>query len=178
VNRFSSTMVALVVVLLTGCGVTTAGLKSDPGYARLALPDYWEADAQFSLSLGPRILNTALSLDDDGDFSAEDMRKLKGIRIKKYGVDDNEDVLQDYIAKSVMQLKQDGWVQMVTLNEEDERVVIMIKYDRDQVEGMSVISMDAREASFINIIGDMDKAFFQKILSNSEVVPSIAKSAI
>jgi len=165
-------------LLTAGCGISSSGLKSDPGYARLIYPNRWKADTRLNVNLGPFALRTAMDLVAIGEGMGEEelafMEKVKGVRVRIYNVGENASVIKDYMAKSARQLADDGWVQTVKVNDIDENVIVMLKFDKQVIDGLSVMTLDHHEAVFVNIIGDLDPAFFDRVMNEAGVEASLA----
>ncbi|WP_086933053.1 DUF4252 domain-containing protein [Agarilytica rhodophyticola] len=164
-NALIKILPLLILLSLSGCGITTAGLISNPGYARLSYPSVWEADKQLSISLGPWAIRTLVNFTDDGDLNQQQLKKILGLRVTIYNVHKNAPTINQHIQESVNQLKQDGWVQTVSINEGVEKNVVMVKFGEDLIEGFSVMSIDQEEAVFVNIIGDLDPKFFDQLIN-------------
>ena len=57
------------MIFISGCGITTSSLKSHPGYARLSTPNFWQADTQLNISLGPKLIKFAFNFIPDPELS-------------------------------------------------------------------------------------------------------------
>lgn len=156
---------SLCIVLLSACGLTSKNLITDPGYAKLETPKFWEADKEVSLSLGPTILGFASSFIEDEEEVAKLMKTLKGINLRVYNVEDNGELLADYLTETSDQLNTMGWEQLASVYEDDEQVSIMIKLNEEMVSGVVVLVLDRTEAVFINLIGNIDPSSIQPIVA-------------
>ena len=177
-RQLRTALVALLALVVGACGVTAGSLRGDPGYADLDYPGWREADKEFGLSLGPLPLRFAAWVipDDEEPELTNMLRELKGIRIRIYAVQGDEQRVFDRISKSGRQLEEKGWDRLVTVNDDDENVLVMVKADDDKISGMAVLVADVDEAVFINMIGNIRPEFFNEILENVEVdvdVPEI-----
>jgi len=159
---------ALLALTLSACGVTAGGLRNDPGYADLDYPGWREADKEFGISLGPLPLRFAAWVVDEEDDpeTAAMLRELKGVRIRIYEIEGDRHRVFDRITESGRQLEKNGWDRLVTVNDEDENVLVMVKGSATEISGMAVLTADHDEAVFVNMIGNIRPEFFNDILDS------------
>jgi hypothetical protein len=179
VNKHSRfLLIILATLILSGCGITAGSLRGDPGYADLDYPGWREVDKEFGLSLGRlplRFAAWAIDEDDDPETAAL-LRGLKGMRIRIYEVQGDEQRVFDRIDESRRRLERDGWDKLVTVNDGDENVLVMIKTNNTKISGMTVLTADRDEAVFVNMIGDIQPEFFNEIMNSVDAdvdVPDI-----
>ena len=55
------------------------------------------------------------------------------------------------------------------VNEEDEQVLIYMKLDGQNMEGMTVMTVDDEEVMFINIIGKLDPKQLGRVMDGLDV---------
>jgi len=169
VNRyFRPAVVALMALTLGACGLTAGSLKDEPGYAELDYPGWREADKEFGFSLGPLPLRfAAWVMDEDEDPETTAMlRDLKGVRIRIYEIQGDEQRVFKRIVESGQRLEKDGWDRLVTVNDNDENTLVMVKREATKISGMAVLVTDRDEAVYINMIGNIRPEFFNDILDN------------
>lgn len=179
-KRYYRPMVfALLALTLSACGITAGSLRDDPGYASLDYPGWREADKEFGFSLGPLPLRFAAwviaAADDDPELAAM-LRELKGVRIRIYEIQGDQQGVFKRIVESGRRLERDGWERLVTVNDDDERLLVMVKGDSTKISGMAVLTADSDEAVFINMIGNIRPEFFNDIFDSVDVdvnVPDI-----
>lgn len=157
------TFVLIVLLLnLGGCGFTASGLKNREGYAEIHYPAFWEADKDFSMSIGPtsmRMMNWAMQEEDDEEAKLF-MKCISGVRINTYRVSGDTANIIDRIDRTKAELNQHGWKEVITVNDGNERVAVLVKHDDTTIHGFVVLSVDNSEAAFINLIGEID---FEKL---------------
>ena len=61
------------------------------------------------------------------------------------------------------------WEPVVQVNEADQQVQIFMKTKDENVEGLTVMAVDAEEAVFINILGVIDPAQLGKVMDTLNV---------
>jgi hypothetical protein len=161
-------LIILTTLILSGCGITAGSLRGDPGYADLDYPGWREVDKEFGLSLGRLPLRLAAWAVDEGDDpeTAALLRGLKGMRIRIYEVQGDEQRVFDRIDESRRRLEKDGWDKLVTVNDGDQNVLVMIKTNNAKISGMTVLTADRDEAVFVNMIGDIQPEFFNEIMNS------------
>lgn len=117
------------------------------------------------LSLGPRLMqHIAAWSEDDPDYGAL-MGQIEGLELRIYRPRGNERSLVDTMTTSLAQMADSGWSQLLSVNEADEQVAILLKLDQERVLGVVVIALGAEEAVFINLIGNIQPENIQAIVS-------------
>jgi len=155
----------ILAIAISGCGITSRGLKSDPGFAHMQFPSLWEADKEVSLSLGPTVLGfAAVFIDEDEDF-AELIQGIKGINLRVYKVTENSELLSRYVIETSDQLNNLGWQQLAAVREDDESTFIMVKLEEEIISGLVVLALDNNEAVFINLIGEISPESIRPIVA-------------
>ena len=66
-------------------------------------------------------------------------------------------------------LKSSGWEPVVQINEDDEQVLVYMKMEDGNMEGMTVMVVDDEEAVFVNIIGQLNPAELGKVMEGFDV---------
>lgn len=156
----------LVITMCSACGFTAGGLKNDHGYAELNYPDVWQADEEINLSLGPTLLNFAgwaARQEQEDEAIQELLQGLKGVRIRVYKLQNSQQDVAEKIKLTSKALGDEGWQQIISVIEADSRVAIMLKTHEDLIQGLVVLSADAEEAVFINLIGEISTESLVKL---------------
>ena len=145
-------------------------LKAFPGYV-----DFGELSGIFGeptvqISVGASLLNLVGSLSAKEDPEAAELfKRLNGVRVNVF---ENAEVGPEGVAfiKDVSsKLSDKGWESVVTVNSEEEQVRIFMKINDDLVEGITVMVVEATEAVFVNIIGNISPAELEKVMDNFDV---------
>jgi hypothetical protein len=84
------------------------------------------------------------------------MGQLKGVRVFGYPISDDPAVAKSKFAEVRSNLRSKGWEPVVQVNDEDDQVLIFMKMDGANMEGLTVMTVDTTEVMFINIIGRLD----------------------
>jgi len=153
------------VFLLLGCGITARSLSQDPGYASLHFPAFWQADKEMSVSVGPTLMRIARNFIDDDEEVSHLIRHVKGVHLRVYTVTDNAGVINEHIDESAEDLNRLGWERIVSVREDKEYTVIMVKLEDEIVQGLVVLTNDNQEAVFVNVIGSIEPASLQPLIA-------------
>jgi len=145
-------------------------LKAFPGYV-----DFGELNSIFGeptvqISIGASLLGLVGSLSASEDpETAEMFKRLNGVRVNVF---ENQQIPAeglDFVKDISAQLSDRGWESVVTVNSEDEQVRIFMMINGDQVEGITVMAVEESEAVFVNVIGNINPAELEKVMSNFDV---------
>lgn len=145
-------------------------LKAFPGYV-----DFGELNSIFGeptvqISIGASLLGLVGSLSASEDpETAEMFKRLNGVRVNVF---ENQQIPAeglDFVKDISAQLSDRGWESVVTVNSEEEQVRIFMMINGDQVEGITVMAVEESEAVFVNVIGNINPAELEKVMSNFDV---------
>ncbi len=164
------TIVVASLLLLGGVGYlyASSGVKSNPGYVKLAKPKGESVSTLLSLNIGPGGVRPTRWLFEkivDGSDSEHEipkrifknvLKELQGIQLRIYEVHGNRQVFDEAIAESAAVLEGKNWEHLVTVREENERIVIMQYGDDAQINGLSIMASTPDTALFLNLIGPFD----------------------
>jgi hypothetical protein len=150
-------------------------LKDLPGYVNFGDLTATYGEPKITINLGGTMLNfVGMMSSKESPETSEMISKLKGIRVQVY---DTEKLAEGASLDAAMSqfntvkghLKSDGWEPVVSINEEDERVLVYMKMDQGNMEGMTVMVVDEDEAVFVNIIGQLNPAELGKVMESFDV---------
>lgn len=169
VFNFALTFVLTVMLALPAMAQEDA-LKAFPGYVDFGDLGDTFGEPTVQISVGASLLSLVGSLSASEDPEAAEMfKRLNGVRVNVY---ENTEVTAeglDLVKKVSNQLSGDGWESVVTVNSEDEQVRIFMKISDDVVQGITVMVVEATEAVFVNVIGDINPAELEKVMENFDV---------
>jgi len=169
VLNFALTFVLTVMLALPAMAQEDA-LKAFPGYVDFGDLGDTFGEPTVQISVGASLLSLVGSLSASEDPEAAEMfKRLKGVRVNVY---ENTEVTAeglDLVKNVSNQLSGDGWESVVTVNSEDEQVRIFMKINDDVVQGITVMVVEATEAVFVNVIGDINPAELEKVMENFDV---------
>ena len=179
-NRGTALVFVLVLIafLLSSCGITAP--RSNDGYANLDSPGMSETNRTMSLSLGPTVLRFAARFMDDEPETQALLRSLDGVRIRIYEVNgDNERIAQNFEHMGT-KLNKDGWQPVMLVREEDELVQMYAKPSNSGMQGLTIVSADEEEVVVINIMGDIDPAYYKDVMVALDVedAPDVQLAAL
>jgi predicted methyltransferase len=88
---------------------------------------------------------------------------LQGLQLRLYEVEDNRPVFDKSIDQAIVTLKQGDWRTLLSLREDDKRIVIMQAGSDDLISGLSVLGSTPESAFFINLVGHLTSKSMAKI---------------
>ena len=74
-----------------------------------------------------------------------------------------------YVKNISSNLNQQGWESVVTVNSDDEQVRVFMKFNEENVEGITVMALEEDEAVFVNVIGDLNPDELGKVMDNFDI---------
>ena len=170
---------SMVTKILTGLFCTLLALpamaqedelKDLPGYVDFGDLSATYGDPKITINLGGTMLGfVGMMSSEDSPETSELISKLKGIRVQIYSMDEDASAAKNQFGKTKKGLKSSGWEPIVQINEDDEQVLVYMKMENDNMEGMTVMVVDDEEAVFVNIIGQLNPAELGKVMESFDV---------
>jgi hypothetical protein len=145
-------------------------LKDYPGYV-----DFGELSAVFGeptvqISVGESLLGLVSSLSASEDPEAAELfNRLNGVRVNVFETDSMADGAVDLIKDVSSTLSEHGWEAVVTVNSNDEQVRVFMMINDNQVEGITVMTVEETEAVFVNVIGSISPEELGKVMENFDI---------
>ena len=145
-------------------------LKDLPGYVDFGDLSATYGEPKITINLGGTMLNfVSMMSSAESPETSELISKLKGIRVQIYAMDEDASAAKNQFGKTKSSLKSSGWEPIVQINEDDEQVLVYMKMEGGNMEGMTVMVVDDEEAVFVNIIGQLNPAELGKVMESFEV---------
>ena len=145
-------------------------LKDLAGYVDFGDLSATYGEPKITINLGGTMLNfVGMMSSSESPETSEMISKLKGIRVQIYTLDENIDAARDQFGKTKSSLKSSGWEPIVQVNEDDEQVLVYMKTNEGNMEGMTVMVVDEEEAVFVNVIGQLNPAELGRVMDSFDV---------
>lgn len=170
---------SIVTKILTGLFCTLLALpamaqedelKDLPGYVDFGDLSSTYGEPKITINLGGTMLNfVGMMSSAESPETSELISKLKGIRVQIYSMDEDASAAKNQFGKTKSGLKASGWEPIVQINEDDEQVLVYMKMEGGNMEGMTVMVVDDAEAVFVNIIGQLNPAELGKVMESFDV---------
>jgi len=145
-------------------------LKDLPGYVEFGDLSATYGEPKITINLGGTMLSfVGMMSSAESSETSELISKLKGIRVQMYAMEENTDAARKQFSEVKSNLKSSGWEPIVQINEDDEQVLIYMKMDGGNMEGMTVMVVDEEEVVFVNIIGQLNPAELGKVMESLDM---------
>ncbi len=163
-------IVFATLILIGGAGYlyASSGIASKAGYADISSPIIDSQNALLSVKVGPGgvqplrwVFEQVAEGTEHGDRVPEQMLKtalqeLQGIQLRVYDSRGNRDVFDGAIAETVASLKQKNWETLMTVRDDEEKIVVLQYANQNQIAGLSIMASTPEKALFLNLIGPFD----------------------
>ena len=170
---------SIVTKILTGLFCTLLALpamaqedelKDLPGYVDFGDLSATYGDPKITINLGGTMLGfVGMMSSAESPETSDLISKLKGIRVQIYSMDEDASAAKSQFGKTRKGLKSSGWEPVVQINEDDEQVLVYMKMEGGNMEGMTVMVVDEEEAVFVNVIGQLNPAELGKVMESFDV---------
>ena len=173
---FKTVLVALLTVFFVRPVMAQEDeLKDLPGYVDFGDLATTYGEPKITINLGGSMLNFVSAMtSSENPETSEMISKLKGIRVQVFSTEDiegaaNLDSTMKKFSSVSKNLKSSGWEPIVQITEDDERVLVFMKMQSGNMEGMTVMVVDGEEAVFVNIIGQLNPDELGKVMDTFDV---------
>lgn len=152
----------LALLLLFALPSVAGDLEKEPGYIDLEwikIPG--DADEIQDIDLGPALISAAADAEKRGDaelYKAFSM--IRSIRVKSFSMDEPSKDVDKAVDKIADMLKEKDWKRLIYVKDDEEVVTVSTKSVDDEMVGLMVVAYEpGEEASFVNVVGDLDLAY-------------------
>ena len=152
---------ALLAVMLVG-GLVAAASAQDPKIQMSHLDQLAaKASETVDVNIDERLVQIAIKVFDVNDPDEAKVRKLvsglKGIYVKSFEFESDNMFSAADLDSIRMQLREPAWSRIaVVKSKRDANVEVYISMSAGNVNGLVVISSEARELTVVNIVGPVD----------------------
>lgn len=140
-----------------------------PGYVDFGTMDiFGDVEKTVEIIIESNLMNmvAAMTRSSDPELSKA-LAKLKQIRVQAFPVQHEKlDALERKVTEVAKRLDRAGWQKMVSVKQprENKQTYVYIKWVSNVMEGLVVMDVDPKDdASFVNIVGQIDPAQIEKI---------------
>ena len=152
----------LALLMLLALPALAGDLDKEPGYIDLEwiqIPE--DADEIQDIDLGPALISAAADAEKRGDsemYKAFSM--IKSLRVKSFSMDDESEDVDKAVDRINDMLKKKDWKRLIYVKDDEEIVTVSTKSVDDEMVGLMVVAYEpGEEASFVNVVGDLDLAY-------------------
>lgn len=145
-------------------------LRDLPGFIDFGDLSAAYGDPKISINIGGTLLQfVGMMSGESNPETAKMFSTLRGVRVFGYDLSADPGVAKKKFGEVKSSLKSKGWEPVVQVNEEKEQVLIYMKLNGAVMDGMTVMTVDAEEVMFINIIGQLDPKQLGKVMKGFDV---------
>jgi hypothetical protein len=146
-------------VLILASTASAQDLTRDRGYVDLAsiersfdTPPKIEVNVRGSLL---RLVTEASRREDPA--LADVLGRLKAVQVRSWDIDaSRRDDVERHANAFTQRLSQGGWETVVRVREEGQNVGVFLRESGDLISGLTIVVVEYGEATFVNIVGDID----------------------
>jgi len=152
----------LALLMLLALPALAGDLDKEPGYIDLEWIEIPEDAAEIQdIDLGPALISAAADAEKRGDsemYKAFSM--IKSLRVKSFSMDDESKDIDKAVDRITDMLKDKDWKRLIYVKDDEEIVTVSTKSIGDDMVGLMVVAYEpGEEASFVNVVGDLDLAY-------------------
>jgi hypothetical protein len=175
--------VVILGMTLTGrSGAQVDDIRGYPGYVNLELISVPEkAEKAVDVTIGPRLMRVVRETGRLENETRSEAKRIISLQVKSFAVNaEDAEKMKPLILEFERQLKKEDWRPVIQMRRPDRLTNVSVKYGRGRkMDGFFIMSVNpGSEASFINIIGDVDPELLKGMLVNvnEDVLDSLRKS--
>jgi hypothetical protein len=158
--RTSLRIAPVMLLLLFGSAITS---RAQTGKLQLDQLDALtnRASNTVDVKLDEHLMQTTARLfsgkDDDAEIK-ELLKNVKGIYVKSFSFEKENEYQPAEIDSVMSQLRGGGWSKIVgiTSKKDNENVEVYLMMVGDQISGLAVVSLNPKEVTVVNIVGPIN----------------------
>lgn len=158
--RTSLRIAPVMLLLLFGSAMTS---RAQSGKLQLDQLDVLtnRASNTVDVKLDEHLMQTTAKLfsgkDDDVEIK-ELLKNVKGIYVKSFSFEKENEYARAEVDSVMSQLRGGGWSKIVgiTSKKESENVEVYLMMLGDQINGLAVVSLNPKELTIVNIVGPIN----------------------
>lgn len=163
--------ILLSSLLAMGAAAQSTPVEQLPGYVDFSSLDAIYGEPRVMINIGGplmQLLSAAAQSSDDPEVAAM-MRDLEGVRINIYDTGGNTAPALAQMGQARAALEASDWLPFVQVREQGEDVQMFTKVSGDKMQGMAIMVVNAEEAVFLNILGEIDPAHVSRVVEQLNV---------
>lgn len=167
-----NTLIFIISILLNPFSAYASDITKERGYVEFAALDKAYGEPKVLINLNKTMLGFVSKLNVADPDAAELIKNLEAVRVNIYDMNGNEKPALGLVANVSKDIQAKGWMPVVSINEDDEKVRIFTKITDDIMDGLVVMIVqndEKGEAVFINIIGEIDPANINKLTDSLNI---------
>ncbi|RMD97448.1 MAG: DUF4252 domain-containing protein [Calditrichaeota bacterium] len=147
--------------------------KKHPGYVDLSfLKAFGEPESTVEIFLTPGLARLIGSMDEDKELQSV-LEKLLMIKVYTFKTKPtNRQAFARKMRDVRQKLLDQHWVRFMNVKDRDSHTEVFIKETHKQIQGMTILSLGDREATFVNLVGMIDLESIGK-LSKKYNIPEL-----
>ncbi len=168
--KFKLLLFGLMSMLALPVLAQEGALKGFPGYVDFGQLNSTFGEPSVEIAVGGSLLGlvSALTASEDPEAAAL-LKRLHGVRVSVFENPVMTEGTVDYVKTISSRLSKQGWESVVTVNSDDEQVRIFMKFNKSNVEGITVMALEQDEAVFVNIIGNIKPDELGKVMESFDI---------
>jgi len=144
-------------------------LSQLPGFINFASLSEVYGEPRVMINISGFLLKFMAMAAKDDPQASEVMRNLQAVRVNVYNTAGIMTPALEQIANVKAMLNKDGWQPVVQVTKDSEEVQIFMKGNETDMQGLTVMTVDAKEAVFINILGEIDPSQVSSVMNRINV---------
>jgi hypothetical protein len=152
----------------TASAQSTATVEA-PGFFDFAALTGIYGEPRVMINLSPTLLRLMAVASKQEPEAAALMSSLEGVRVNVYSTAGQPGPALAQAGSVKQRLSAEGWEPVVQVVEPDEFVQIFTKTSGNEIEGLVVMAVDAEEAVFLNIRGNIDPSKLGTVMEQLDI---------
>ncbi len=156
-TRWIPVLLFMLAIARPAFGQEPEAYKRHPGYIDLSfVKELGEPSQEVEIFLTPGLVKLLSSFDEDEELGAV-LKKL--VMIKAYTFEigpKNRKKFLNRIEETRKKLRAGNWLKFINVREKNETTEVYMKETNDEIQGLTVLSVEPNEVSFVNIVGIID----------------------
>jgi len=164
-------MKKILALIILGVTLSAPGFAQEDDYSKYAgfvdlpqLTGLKNAESSVEIYLKKPLLGLVAALNSEDPSLQQLLANLALIRVEQFEMDPAQGPeVQKIITNVAQKLEKQKWDKLVKAVDKGEHVEIFIKTENTKIAGLLVMALENNEATFINIVGELDLSLLGKL---------------
>lgn len=161
--------IVLIWLLSAATAAQQQTTEQQPGYFDFDALNSVYGEPSVMINISPLLLKLMATASKDDPEAAKLMNSLQGVRVNIYPTGGELGPALAQVAKARKALQAAQWEPVVQVREPGEEVQIFMKTNEQGMQGLTVMAVDAEEAVFLNILGEIDPSQLGKVMNQLDI---------
>lgn len=166
----SLTLILALILIVPSAWSTDDSRPTLAGHVDFSKLSQSYGEPRVTVNLGASLLHLIGAIKHDDPVIEETLKNLDSVRIRVYDTAGDIGLATAQMDTAGRELGDLDWERIVRVTEPEERINVYVKHSQTRIHGLVIMAIDAEEAVFVNVSGDINPAHLNDVVAGIAVV--------